>query len=181
MNFHLDSPHTLAHTQHAADTIGPHFLHHIFAHMQHVADAMAPGDHGSTFAGNPLVCATACTVFDIINTPAFLASVEAKSERIKAGLRKVTAGNPHVKVSKACVQCVCVCVSVFEEDLVNANHDLRHVNSDPDSRLCVRLYSNLVRRMEDQSWIELHVQCMDIVCYSTRAYLYVNSVSDFNV
>lgn len=30
---------------------------------------MAPGDHGSTFAGNPLVCHAACAVFDIINTP----------------------------------------------------------------------------------------------------------------
>lgn len=64
---------------------------------QHVADAMKPGDHGSTFAGNPLVCQTACTVFDIINTPEFLASVTAKGERLKEGLRRVTKGNPHVK------------------------------------------------------------------------------------
>ena len=36
---------------------------------QRVADVMAPGDHGSTFAGNPLVCHAACTVFDIIAQP----------------------------------------------------------------------------------------------------------------
>lgn len=64
---------------------------------QHVADVMKPGDHGSTFAGNPLCCQAACTVFDIINTPAFLADVTAKGEKLKAGLRRVTAGNPHVK------------------------------------------------------------------------------------
>eukprot|EP00955_Chlamydomonas_euryale_P021275 225101-Chlamydomonas_euryale.AAC.5 len=65
---------------------------------QHVADVMSPGDHGSTFAGNPLVCATACTVFDIINDPAFLAGVERKGEKLKAALREATANNPHVKV-----------------------------------------------------------------------------------
>jgi acetylornithine/succinyldiaminopimelate/putrescine aminotransferase len=40
---------------------------------QHVADAIAPGDHGSTFAGNPLVCHAANTVVDVISDPAFLA------------------------------------------------------------------------------------------------------------
>lgn len=43
------------------------------------------GDHGSTFAGNPLVCHVACTVFDIINQPAFLESVELKGQRLRAG------------------------------------------------------------------------------------------------
>lgn len=41
---------------------------------QEVADVMKPGDHGSTFAGNPLVCHAACTVFDIINAPGKLYS-----------------------------------------------------------------------------------------------------------
>ena len=34
---------------------------------QHVADSMKPGDHGSTFAGNPLVTRAAETVMDIIS------------------------------------------------------------------------------------------------------------------
>lgn len=45
---------------------------------QHVADVMSPGDHGSTFAGNPLVCRAGCVTFDIINTPEFLQSVVDK-------------------------------------------------------------------------------------------------------
>jgi acetylornithine/succinyldiaminopimelate/putrescine aminotransferase len=69
---------------------------------------LAPGDHGSTFAGNPLVCATACTVFDTIADPAFLASVVAKGERLRAGLREATAGNKHVKeVRSACGLTAC--------------------------------------------------------------------------
>ena len=64
---------------------------------QHVADAMSPGDHGSTFAGNPLVCHAACAVFDVINEPSFLNDVTIKGEALRNGLRTVTAENPHVK------------------------------------------------------------------------------------
>lgn len=64
---------------------------------QHVADVMAPGDHGSTFAGNPLVCHAACAVFDIISQPTFLQAVAAKGERLRAGLRQALEGNSHVQ------------------------------------------------------------------------------------
>jgi predicted acetylornithine/succinylornithine family transaminase len=40
-----------------------------------VAQVMAVGDHGSTFAGGPLVCRGAQVVFDRVNQPDFLASV----------------------------------------------------------------------------------------------------------
>jgi predicted acetylornithine/succinylornithine family transaminase len=40
-----------------------------------VGDVMKPGDHGSTFAGGPLVCRAAQVVFDRINQPEFLANV----------------------------------------------------------------------------------------------------------
>lgn len=63
---------------------------------QKVADVMLPGDHGSTFAGNPLVCHAACTVFDIIADPAFLADVERKGKALREGLTKALAGNSHV-------------------------------------------------------------------------------------
>ena len=46
---------------------------------QAVADVMSPGDHGSTFAGNPLVCHAANTVVDIISDPAFLMGVSPPS------------------------------------------------------------------------------------------------------
>ena len=63
---------------------------------QRVADAMAPGDHGSTFAGNPLVTAAADTVLDIIAQPAFLERVLALGERLRLGLRSALADNAHV-------------------------------------------------------------------------------------
>ena len=45
---------------------------------QEVNDAMKPGDHGSTFAGNPLVCAAANVVLDRLEEPGFLERVMAK-------------------------------------------------------------------------------------------------------
>jgi len=64
---------------------------------QRVADAMAPGDHGSTFAGNPLVTAAAKAVVDIIAEPAFLEGVLARGEKLRGDLRRALAGNAHVK------------------------------------------------------------------------------------
>ena len=63
---------------------------------QRVADVMTPGDHGSTFAGNPLVCHAACTVFDIISDPGFLADVVRKGKLLREGLTAAVAGNSHV-------------------------------------------------------------------------------------
>ncbi|MCI0395476.1 MAG: acetylornithine transaminase [Chloroflexi bacterium] len=42
---------------------------------EQVAQVMQPGDHGSTFAGGPLVCRAAQIVFDRVNRPEFLAAV----------------------------------------------------------------------------------------------------------
>jgi acetylornithine/N-succinyldiaminopimelate aminotransferase len=51
------------------------------------ADLLQPGDHGSTFAGGPVVAAAANAVLDVIDADAFLDSVAAKGERLAAGLR----------------------------------------------------------------------------------------------
>jgi acetylornithine/N-succinyldiaminopimelate aminotransferase len=51
------------------------------------ADVMQPGDHGSTFAGGPVVAAAANTVLDTVDDEAFLAAVESKGERLAGGLR----------------------------------------------------------------------------------------------
>jgi acetylornithine/N-succinyldiaminopimelate aminotransferase len=46
-----------------------------------------PGDHGSTFAGGPLIASAASAVLDVVDDDAFLDSVEAKGERLAGGLR----------------------------------------------------------------------------------------------
>jgi acetylornithine/N-succinyldiaminopimelate aminotransferase len=50
------------------------------------ADTLQPGDHGSTFAGGPVVAAAANAVLDVVDDPAFLADVVSKGARVGAGL-----------------------------------------------------------------------------------------------
>jgi acetylornithine/N-succinyldiaminopimelate aminotransferase len=50
-------------------------------------DTLQPGDHGSTFAGGPVIAAAANAVLDVVDDEAFLADVTAKGERLAAGLR----------------------------------------------------------------------------------------------
>lgn len=62
-----------------------------------VAETIKYGDHGSTFAGNPLVCSAAIAVFDKVSKPSFLASVSSKGLYFKDLLVKKLGGNLHVK------------------------------------------------------------------------------------
>jgi acetylornithine/N-succinyldiaminopimelate aminotransferase len=52
-----------------------------------LADVFEPGDHGSTFGGNPLVAAAANAAFDVLEDPALLASVRELGERLRERLR----------------------------------------------------------------------------------------------
>jgi acetylornithine/N-succinyldiaminopimelate aminotransferase len=51
------------------------------------ADVFHPGDHGSTFAGGPVIAAAANAVLDVVDDQAFLAAVGEKGERLATGLR----------------------------------------------------------------------------------------------
>jgi acetylornithine/N-succinyldiaminopimelate aminotransferase len=50
-------------------------------------DVLRQGDHGSTFAGGPVIAAAANTVVDIVGDKAFLRDVAAKGDRLARGLR----------------------------------------------------------------------------------------------
>ena len=48
-----------------------------------------PGDHGSTFGGNPLSCQAANTVLSIVTQPEFLKHVQVVGERLKIGIENI--------------------------------------------------------------------------------------------
>lgn len=61
-----------------------------------VAKAFHPGDHGTTFGGNPLACAAANVVIDTISQPAFLDHVKAVGAYFRAKLGAIAAAHPAV-------------------------------------------------------------------------------------
>ena len=60
------------------------------------AAAMNVGSHGSTYGGNPLGCAVAATVVDIVSDPAFLAEVNRKAGLFRQRLEGLVAARPQV-------------------------------------------------------------------------------------
>jgi acetylornithine/N-succinyldiaminopimelate aminotransferase len=56
-----------------------------------IAAHLSVGVHGTTYGGNPLACAVAGAVIDVINTPEVLNGVKAKHERFKTRLEAIAA------------------------------------------------------------------------------------------
>jgi acetylornithine/N-succinyldiaminopimelate aminotransferase len=56
-----------------------------------VASAFSAGVHGTTYGGNPLACAVAGAVFDVINTTEVLDGVKARHALFMEGLRSINA------------------------------------------------------------------------------------------
>ncbi|MHB8704538.1 MAG: ornithine--oxo-acid transaminase [Candidatus Tyrphobacter sp.] len=58
-------------------------------------DLFGAGDHGSTFGGNPLAAAVACTALDVIVEERLSERSRRAGDRLLAGLRAIT--SPHVR------------------------------------------------------------------------------------
>jgi acetylornithine/N-succinyldiaminopimelate aminotransferase len=58
-----------------------------------------PGDHASTFGGNPLVCAVALAVCQTIEQDNLLANVQARGEQLRSGLEQLVVKYPMVLAS----------------------------------------------------------------------------------
>ena len=61
------------------------------------AELFVPGNHGSTFGGNPLSCAAANAVLDVIAEDGICAKADAQGRRIVQALKDQLAGNNSVK------------------------------------------------------------------------------------
>lgn len=59
-----------------------------------VASSLVVGTHGSTYGGNPLACAVASKVVDLINTPEVLEGVAPRRRLIEDGLNAINDKHP---------------------------------------------------------------------------------------
>jgi acetylornithine/N-succinyldiaminopimelate aminotransferase len=56
---------------------------------EELASEIKPGDHGSTFGGNPVALAASMAVIDRLTSPAFVDKVARKGEAMRRGLRRI--------------------------------------------------------------------------------------------
>ncbi|EKE84519.1 bifunctional N-succinyldiaminopimelate-aminotransferase/acetylornithine transaminase protein [Idiomarina xiamenensis 10-D-4] len=54
-----------------------------------IAEHLKPGTHGSTYGGNPLACAVAEAVFDVVNSDDVLNGVKAREQLFKQHLQRI--------------------------------------------------------------------------------------------
>lgn len=100
---------------------------------QRVAEVMHPGDHGSTFAGGPLVAAVAEVVLDRVNRPEFLADVAARGAYLKERLEELN--SPHITAVRGRGLMIGADLDISATDVVNASyrHGLLLVNAGPNT------------------------------------------------
>jgi len=58
-------------------------------------NVFSPGDHASTFGGNPLACAAALCVCRTLEQNSILANVQERGEQLRAGLQRIAQKYPH--------------------------------------------------------------------------------------
>jgi acetylornithine/N-succinyldiaminopimelate aminotransferase len=63
---------------------------------ENAAKGMVFGTHGSTYGGNPLACAAAEAVLDIVGEPAFLENVTRIGDRLRQALEQMIPNHDHL-------------------------------------------------------------------------------------
>jgi len=59
-----------------------------------IAECLKPGDHGTTFGGNPIACAAGLAVLEIISKPKILSNVKERSLQLKNGFEALAKKHP---------------------------------------------------------------------------------------
>ncbi|KVH99093.1 hypothetical protein Ccrd_022700 [Cynara cardunculus var. scolymus] len=131
---------------------------------ERVNAAIKHGDHGSTFAGGPLVCAAAIAVFDKISKPVFLASVTRKGEYLKEILMKKVGGNSHVKEIRGFGLIVGIELDVSASRLVDACRESGLLILTAGKGDIVRLVPPLIiSEQELDQTVEILYKCFDVL------------------
>ena len=61
------------------------------------ADVLRPGDHGSTFGGNPLACAAGIAVLEAISEQNLVVNAARMGERLRSGILVLAAAGRHIR------------------------------------------------------------------------------------
>jgi acetylornithine/N-succinyldiaminopimelate aminotransferase len=85
------------------------------------AEVLQPGDHGTTFGGNPLAAAAAKVVLETVSNPAFLAEVDRKGEKIRSAVASWK--HPLVKDLRGMGLMIGIGVTIPPGDVVSACRD----------------------------------------------------------
>ncbi|KAI3504484.1 hypothetical protein L1887_25990 [Cichorium endivia] len=126
--------------------------------------AISNGDHGSTFAGGPLVCAAAIAVFDKISDPSFLASVTKKGNYLKQILKEKLGGNPHVKEIRGFGLIVGIELDVYASRLVDTCRESGLLILTAGKGDIVRLVPPLViSQQELDRAVEILCECLHVL------------------
>ena len=124
------------------------------------AETFQPGNHGSTFGGNPLACRSALAVIDAIEKNNLVARAKELGDRIVNGLKENLKDNPQVKDIRGLGLLIAVelnapCKQLVQQGLdtgivINVAHDCRIrllpplILSDSEADLVVEKVSQLV-------------------------------------
>ena len=129
-----------------------------------VAASMKYGEHGSTFAGGPLICNAALAVLDKISKPEFLRSVSEKGKHFKEVLTKKLGTNSHVREVRGLGLIVGVELDVPASPLVDACRDSGLLIISAGKGNVLRLVPPLIiskRELEDAA--EIMSKCLPVL------------------
>ncbi len=85
-----------------------------------------PGEHGSTYGGNPLACAVAITALQVLKEEHMADNAEAMGELLRSELKKLN--SPHISIVRG-------------KGLLNAIV-IKHTNPEAAMQLCLRMKEN---------------------------------------